>query len=355
MPRGRIELHGLKGRWGRFQLGPIDLAVEPGEYVVVLGRSGCGKTSLLETICGLRSAAGGHVLIDGRDVTHLDPADRRIGFVPQDYALFPTMSVANNLTYALRVEGLPRAARNETAGHLATMLGIDHLLERGVAKLSGGEKQRVALGRAIAAQPALLLLDEPVSALDETARQQVCAELASLQQRMHITVLHVCHNLEEMWSVAHRVAIMDEGRMHQFGPPAELCAAPATAAVARSLRLGTILPVEHVNGQAHCRLGDCRVVWPAAPRQAAAALLRPECVSVEQADQPTTDTSAFSVPAVTLAVLPSRNGRIVRVDAGEIVDVAGGDITPARGEKVWIHFSTDSLEPLGVSSTRPSH
>jgi ABC-type sugar transport system ATPase subunit len=197
-----IELRDITIAAGEFRLGPVSMAVQAGRYAVLMGRTGCGKSSIIECIAGLRRPAGGRVLLEGRDVTDIRPADRGVGYVPQDGALFPTMTVADNLQFALRVRGAGRRASRQRAAELADMLGIGHLLDRGVTKLSGGEQQRVALGRALAFRPRWLLLDEPLSAVDEDTREEMYDLLRLARRESDATVLHVTHNPAEAAALA---------------------------------------------------------------------------------------------------------------------------------------------------------
>jgi len=226
---------------GDFSLHPTSLELADGEYFVLLGPPGSGKSVFLKCLCGLNRLDGGQLLIDGHDVTDLEPRERGIGYVPQDYALFPHLSVRSNIAFGLSWHGFPDAEARKTAEDTAALLKIEHLLDRSVTGLSGGEKQRTALARALAIKPRLLLLDEPVSALDESTRESVCAELRRLQHQLGITTIHVSHNLEEAFSVADRGGILREGRFQQVGSLEELLRRPASEFVARFMRCENIL------------------------------------------------------------------------------------------------------------------
>ena len=235
-----LEIQKLTTRAGDFRLGEIDLTIERGTYVVLLGPTGSGKTVLIETICGLRDATAGRVRLGGRDVTDLPPRDRHIGYVPQDYALFHTKRVRANVTFGLRARHTSRSEAAARTQPIVEMLQIDHLLDRWPGTLSGGEQQRVALARALATHPDLLLLDEPVSALDEFTRDRVCRELVAMQRRVGISVVHVCHSFEEASLVADRIGVIHDGRLVQTGTPDDLMRFPADRYVAKQLRLGAI-------------------------------------------------------------------------------------------------------------------
>ena len=192
-----IEIENLSVRAGSFALNGVSLAVPTGRHGMLMGRTGSGKTTLLEAICGLKPAVAGHVRLLGRDVTREPPARRGIGYVPQDGALFPHLNVADHLAFALAIRRWARPAIRERVEELAAMLGLESLLARFPPGLSGGEAQRVALGRALAAQPAVLCLDEPLGALDDETRDEMCVVLQTVRARTGVTVLHVTHNLAE--------------------------------------------------------------------------------------------------------------------------------------------------------------
>ena len=216
-----IELQSLSLRAGSFSLQNIDMLVPAGSYAVLMGATGQGKTSLLEVICGLKPATGGSVRLAGHDVTRWKPADRGIGYVPQDLALFPTISVRGHLEFALQLRRWSSTAKRERVAELASMLGIEHLLERGVAHLSGGEAQRVAIGRAISFQPQVLLMDEPLNALDEVTRDRLCQLLRNLHSQIKLTTLHITHSRSEARQVADHFFQLAAGQL-QLRPLTEL-------------------------------------------------------------------------------------------------------------------------------------
>jgi molybdate/tungstate transport system ATP-binding protein len=192
-----IRLDGVTLRVGTFALENVSFTVPAQRYAVLMGRSGSGKTSLLEAVAGLRATEAGRIELLGRDVTRLKAADRGVGYVPQDLALFPTMTVREHLAFALVVRGREAGAVAARVRELSELLGIGGLLERRPQGLSGGEAQRVALGRALSFSPKVLLLDEPLSALDEEAREELYTLLRSVHRETRVTVLHVTHNLRE--------------------------------------------------------------------------------------------------------------------------------------------------------------
>lgn len=237
-----IDMRQISLRAGTFRVRNVSFRAAPGEYFVLMGQTGAGKSLLIKCICGLIRPTDGSIHIDGRDVTRLEPRDRNVGYMPQDCGLFPHMSILKNILFSLRARGLRRAEALREAGPLIEMLGIEYLLKRSPRNLSGGERQKVALTRALASRPKLLLLDEPVSAVDEPTRREVCAELRDIQRRLGISTIHVCHSLEEARAVADRVGVLHEGRLVQAGPLAELRRSPASDAVARLLNVENASP-----------------------------------------------------------------------------------------------------------------
>jgi ABC-type sugar transport system ATPase subunit len=206
-----IELKKVSIRSGAFSLNDVSFRIEAGQYAVLMGKTGMGKTTILEAICGLRKVASGVVYIQSTDVTRWSPSDRCIGYVPQDLALFPTLNVREHIEFALR---LRRATKDEIklrTDELSEVLGVRHLLNRRIQGLSGGESQRVALGRALAAHPTVLLLDEPLSALDQVTRNEMHEWLLRVKQATGVTTLHVTHNIEEAEALADRRLVLDNG------------------------------------------------------------------------------------------------------------------------------------------------
>jgi ABC-type sugar transport system ATPase subunit len=198
-----------------FRLADVSFTVPARSYAVLMGRTGCGKTTLLEILCGLRRPQAGRVFIGEREVTHLPPGQRGIGYVPQDGALFPTMTVAENIGFALRLRRRPAEEVQQRVRQLARHLGVEHLLERRPQNLSGGERQRVALGRALAAKPGVLLLDEPLSALDEELRDDLATLLKNLQRELGVTALHITHSRSEAARLADVVLRLSDGRVEE--------------------------------------------------------------------------------------------------------------------------------------------
>ena len=206
-----ITLDNVHIRAGNFALTNISFTIPQGAYAILMGKTGCGKTTLLEAICGLNRVSKGSIILADRDVTHLKPAERGIGFVPQDGALFTTMSVYDNLAFALRIRKWENDAITQRVAELAELLGITPLLQRSTHNLSGGEAQRVALGRALAFRPPILCLDEPLSALDYDTRIDMCHLLETIQKKLQVTVLHITHDRNEAERLADVILRFDKG------------------------------------------------------------------------------------------------------------------------------------------------
>ncbi len=232
-----LELRGVTKRLGAFQLADLDLCVSEGEHFVLMGPSGVGKTVLLEIICGLLEPDRGRVCWRGQDITRVPPEARRFSVAYQDYALFPHMTAYDNIAYGLRARREQEAAVRREVRALAQTMGIGDLLGRKPDTLSGGEQQRVALARALVTRPRLLLLDEPLSALDGGARRRLRKELRRIHQQFGTTMLHVTHDVAEASALADRVAVMLHQRIRQVGRPEEALEQPADPEVAAFLGL----------------------------------------------------------------------------------------------------------------------
>ncbi len=228
-----LELAGVRKSFGAVDvLHGIALSVADGEMVVIVGASGCGKSTLLRIVAGLEFPTAGRVRIGGADVTALEPKDRDIAMVFQNYALYPHMSVFENMAYGLKIRGLPKDAIRARVGQAAAMLGLSDLLDRRPRQLSGGQRQRVAMGRAVVREPKLFLFDEPLSNLDAKLRVQMRAEIKRLQQRLGVTSLYVTHDQVEAMTLGDRLVVMHEGRAAQIATPMEVWSRPADTFVA---------------------------------------------------------------------------------------------------------------------------
>ena len=257
----------------------LTLELAPGELVALLGPSGCGKTTALRILAGLDRATSGSVSVGGKDLTRVPASKRDMGMVFQAYSLFPHMTVLDNVAFGLKMRGRDGADRRTRAGDMLDLVGLGEHADRYAHQLSGGQQQRVALARALAIEPSVLLLDEPLSALDAKVRVQLRDEIRRVQIEVGTTTLFVTHDQEEALAVADRVGVMNAGRLEQLAPPAELYSAPASEFVGEFVGLSNRLPAEVSNGVAAV-LGREVPVLPGSTTGAGHALVRPESVSV---------------------------------------------------------------------------
>ncbi len=220
----------------------LDLSVKEGDLITLIGPSGCGKSTTLQLISGLIPCESGEILLNGKDITNLPVWERKIGLVFQEYALFPHLNVERNVDYALRLRRLPKEERKAKTESLLALVNLEGYAKRRVEHLSGGERLRVALARALAAEPHVLLLDEPLSALDEKLRKRLREEIRRIQQETGITMIYVTHDQEEALTISDKVVVMHEGQIEQYGTPEEVYSSPATLFVANFMGLGTLLP-----------------------------------------------------------------------------------------------------------------
>jgi multiple sugar transport system ATP-binding protein len=235
----------------------LDLHVEPGEFLVLLGPSGCGKSTLLHSIAGLVETGGGTVEIGGRDMTDADPSERGIGMVFQSYALYPTMTVEANMSFGLRIAGMPKPEIRKRVRAAAEMLQLDALLDRKPAQLSGGQRQRVAIGRALVREARVLLFDEPLSNLDAKLRAELRRELKLLHHNLGSTMIYVTHDQVEAMTLASRIVVMRGGEIQQIGSPLEVYARPANRFVAGFLGAPAMAFVDGVlDGAGTFRAGE---------------------------------------------------------------------------------------------------
>jgi putative spermidine/putrescine transport system ATP-binding protein len=240
-----VRLDGVTKRFGdTIAVDALDLQVSRGEFFSLLGPSGSGKTTCLRMIAGFEEPTSGRVFLRDRDVTRLPPYERDVNTVFQDYALFPHMTVSENVEYGLRVKGIGKQVRRQKAEEALALVRLDPFGSRKPAALSGGQRQRVALARALVNEPRVLLLDEPLGALDLKLRQQMQIELKSIQEKVGLTFIYVTHDQEEALTMSDRIAVMNQGRIEQVGPPAEVYERPASAFVAGFVGVSNLLEPE---------------------------------------------------------------------------------------------------------------
>ena len=286
-----VRLEKVRKSWGAVvAVDRVSFSARAGDLVALLGPSGCGKSTTLRLIAGLETASEGSIVIAERDVTHLAPAKRNVSMVFQNYALFPHLSVAENIVFGLKVRDLPAAERQARLQHAASLLGLQTLLDRKPSQLSGGQQQRVALGRAVVAQTPVCLMDEPLSNLDAQLRVEMRREIRGLQQRLGITIIYVTHDQVEAMTMADQVVLMRGGRIEQDATPAELYERPATIFAARFV--GTppmnVIPLERL-AAAPWASASAPAGWPI---ESLALGLRPEMVRIAEG----------GVPALVVAV-----------------------------------------------------
>ena len=297
-----LQLSGIRKDFGSFAaLKGVSLSVRQGELVCFLGPSGCGKTTLLRIIAGLEVQSAGTLVQGGRDITRLPPMRRDYGIVFQSYALFPNLTVADNVAYGLVNRRMARAQREARVRELLQLVGLPDSGARFPAQLSGGQQQRVAIARALATSPGLLLLDEPLSALDARVRVRLRGEIRGLQQRLGITTILVTHDQEEALSMADRIVVMKDGQIEQIGSPTEVYARPSTPFVADFVGRTNLLPATRA-GDDRVAVGGQRFECPALGAHANGAALRlffrPEDVRVRGVDAVTPNSAAAVVEKV---------------------------------------------------------
>src|ERR1700726_3852719 len=228
-----LEISGLRKRFGSLEvLKGIDLALDKGGFLVLIGPSGCGKSTLLSTIAGLETIRAGEIFIEGQPINDLHPSKRDIAMVFQSYALYPNMTVAENMAFGMEMRGVPKLERDKAVAEVAKTLQLEHLLKRRPSQLSGGQRQRVAMGRALVREPRVFLFDEPLSNLDAKLRVDMRVEIKRLHQRTGATIVYVTHDQIEAMTLATRIAVLKDGEVQQVGSPHEIYNRPANLFVA---------------------------------------------------------------------------------------------------------------------------
>jgi putative spermidine/putrescine transport system ATP-binding protein len=331
----------------------VDLSFNQGEFVTLLGPSGCGKTTILRMIAGFEQPTSGTITVDGHDITTLAPNKRQIGMVFQAYALFPNMNVADNIGFGLKIAGMPKPQREARVEEMLKLIGLSGLGKRFPFELSGGQQQRVALARALAPSPRMLLLDEPLSALDAKIRVSLREQIREIQRELGITTVFVTHDQEEALSISDRIVVMNAGNVEQFGEPFDIYNRPATRFVATFV--GTLNTLEGTVADAATktvRLGGSTVTVPALPAsaragEAIALTMRPEAVSL------TTDGSRDIVLDGKVAEVAFLGSVIrLKVDLGDNVislDTFNDQRTPppAYGAPVRVGINSSDVLVLG--------
>jgi iron(III) transport system ATP-binding protein len=290
MAKVRVEFHDIALAFGRTQvLRDIDLVIEPGEFFALLGPSGSGKSTLLRVIAGFAFPQSGRVLVDGQDISQVPPWERNIGMVFQNYALWPHMTVWQNVAFGLEERRLPRAEIERRTAEALDLVGLRDLAARRPSQISGGQQQRIALARTIAIEPKVLLLDEPLSNLDAKLRVHMRTELLALQRKLGVTTIFVTHDQEEALSIADRVAVLDQGVIQQVGTPMELYDSPASRFIANFVGTINLLQgmLQQADGGMVFRsdiLGAIRFAAAAAPPGPAEIAIRPHAIHLAARD-----------------------------------------------------------------------
>lgn len=364
-----LELQGLHREFGAVKaLDGIELELGQGEFLSLLGPSGCGKTTALRLVAGFDRPDAGAIVVEGRDVTRVPPNKRNMGMVFQAYSLFPNMTAAQNVEFGLRIRGRSRAERAKRVGELLELVGLGHAGDRYPHQLSGGMQQRVALARALAIEPRVLLLDEPLSALDAKVRVQLREEIRRIQLELGITTLYVTHDQEEALSISDQVAVMYRGRIEQVGSPAQMYSAPATPFVAEFIGTMNRLEGQVLDPEAGTvETGGTTIAVEAArgkPRGARVlVLVRPETVEVvvTNGGGPNTFTGevlthTFLGPVTRLKIAGERTSLIADLPTARAAALPPGsrvDATlPAAGARV-LDLSDQPL-PEAVEEPAPA-
>lgn len=338
-----VELRGVTKAWGETRaVDTISFRVEPGHLVALLGPSGCGKSTTLRLIAGLEEASDGVIHIAGRDVTHAPPAGRGISMVFQNYALFPHLTVAENIIFGLRVRALDKAERDARLQEAVAILGLGKLLDRKPSQLSGGQQQRVALGRAIVARAPVCLMDEPLSNLDAQLRVEMRREIRDLQRRLGITMVYVTHDQVEAMTMADQVILMREGKIEQDGSPAALYERPETVFVAR------FVGAPPMNVTSLAGLAGAAEAWPAPPdglpRERAALGVRAEHLDIGEG----------GLPADIVAVEYLGGETLVEASIGSqrVIARRPGKVAARQGERIGLHVPKGAAHWFDTSSGR---
>jgi spermidine/putrescine transport system ATP-binding protein len=358
MAGGSIELCGLTKWFAEVAVDNIDLSVASGEFFSLLGPSGCGKTTTLRLIAGFEQPDAGTIRLDGTEVTNVPPHRRNVNTVFQSYALFPFLDVFDNVAFGLRHRDVGKADLRRRVGEALELVKMTSFAKRRPGQLSGGQQQRVALARALVLNPAVLLLDEPLGALDAKLRRSLKVELKALQERIGITFLYVTHDQEEALTMSDRLAVMNAGRIVQIGTPRQVYEEPADTYVADFLGAANLMEIEVVTaGSGELRLGDWALTSRRCERTAAGpahAVIRPERVRIE----PHGSAGDNRVPAMVERVvfLGAATQVMLRLAAGvslqALVQNDGERADLAQGSPVHCYLPPDALRILDESAAQ---
>ena len=338
----RIEACGKTFADGTHALEPATLDISSGETLVLLGPSGCGKTTMLRIIAGLELPdAGGRVLFDGKDMTPVPIERRNVGMVFQSYALFPNMSVSDNIGYGLKIRGVPDKERALRVAELVALTNIAGLENRRIDQLSGGQRQRVALARAVAIRPGILLLDEPLTALDAALRDRLRGELNRLLRALGITTIYVTHDQAEAMELGDRVVVMRKGSISQIGTPREIYFTPKNRFVAEFIGAANIVEAAIENGQLILP-GGHQPVAGAADIPHAVAMIRPETIRVTE-----TGSAPLSGTIATVSFIGDRQRLVISGASDKMLTVdAPNTVRASAGDRVGLAISPDAVRLL---------
>ncbi|OGO44217.1 MAG: hypothetical protein A2137_08150, partial [Chloroflexi bacterium RBG_16_58_8] len=314
-----IEIRDLSLHLGEFQLKDINLSIRDGEYFVILGPTGAGKTVLMECLAGLHHIRKGEIRRDGTEVTHLAPEERNLGYVPQDYVLFPFLNVVDNIAFGLKRSKRPPAEIQERVAGLADLMGISHLLHRETRSLSGGEKQRVALARALAPSPGILLLDEPLGALDQRTAKSLRLELRRIHRQFGLTTIHITHDLMEALEMADRVAVVQNGQVEQVAEPEEMLFYPEGEKVADFIGAPNILDCDYCRdlgqGIIEVGCGALKLTIPHEGGPVGKVAILPRHIYVSETRPPGLSVNGFR--GIVTAIKTSGNMVRIWIDVGD--------------------------------------
>ncbi|GAB6134660.1 tungstate ABC transporter ATP-binding protein WtpC [Thermococcus prieurii] len=340
-----LRAEGISKDWKEFHLRDITLEVKKGEHFIILGPSGAGKTVLLEIIAGIIEPDSGRVYLRGRDVTDLPPEKRGLAYVPQNYALFPNMSVYDNIAFGLKVRKVPKPEIERKAREISEVLGIEHLLHRKPRTLSGGEQQRVALARALVVEPHLILLDEPFANLDVGTRARLLVEMKRWKRELGFTALHVTHSFEEAISLGDRVGVMLDGRLVQVGKVRDVFSRPVSEEVARFLGFENI--IEGIAEGRKLRVNGIEIELPVEAKGRVRVGLRPEDIIISTEPIKSSARNEFKAVVESIEEL----GPLVRVhlSLGDIILTAFItrssmlELGIEKGKEVYVSFKASAL------------
>ena len=350
-----LRIESLSITLGEFSVRDVSLEIQPGEYFIILGPTGAGKTVLLETIAGIHTPESGRIFLGSREITSTEPRLRNIGMVYQDYMLFPHLTVQDNIAFGLRQKKISPDNRQALVDEMSSLLEISPLKKRYPGTLSGGEQQRVALARALVLKPEILLLDEPMSALDGRTRERMRMELSRIRKLMGTTIIQITHHFEDVFTLADRIAIMQEGRVVQIGETSDVFLHPADTFVAEFLGIGNI-----IRGNSKRNGNITRITHHSGQSFSAASDIVGEVVATLHAEdvilsaEPFTSSARNCLFGTVTEVIPSGSTARVILDAGFpltalLTRESCRDLHLKRGSKVYATFKASAVHVIPVT------